>query len=87
MTRCPRSSGVGYRVRIQAKEVVKRSGGDMTINVPTWHGRSWSTRLWLASIEVVIAEVSDASGDPSPAESAPFAQRPLLDVPERDRLG
>ena len=87
MTRCPRSSEVGYRVRIRAKEVVERSGSEMTVNVPTWHGRSWSMKPWLASTEMVIPEVSDASWDPSPAESAPFAQGPLLDVLERDRLG
>ena len=79
-TRCPRSSRVGYRIRIQAKEVVERSGGEMMVNVPTWHGRSWSMRLWLASTEVIIPEVSDPSWDPSSAESAPFSQRPLLDV-------
>ena len=80
MTRCPRSSRVGYRIRIQAKEAVERSGREMMANVPTWHGRSWSMRLWLASTEVIIPEVSDPSWDPSPAESAPFAQTPLLDV-------
>lgn len=87
MTRCPRSSRVGYRIRIQAKEVVERSGVEMMANVPTWHGRSWSMRLWLASTEVVIPEESDASWDPSPAESAPFAQGPLLDVPQVEALG
>lgn len=84
-TRCPRSSGVGCRVRIEAKGVVERSGGEMMVNVPTWHGRSWSMRLWLASTEVIIPEVSDASRDTSPAESAPFGQSPLLDVLERVR--
>ena len=58
----------------------ERSGGEMMANVPTWHGRSWSMRLWLASTAVIIPEVSDPSWDPSPAESAPFAQSPLLDV-------
>ena len=84
-TRCPRSSGVDYRIRIQAKEVVERMGGEMMVNAPTWHGRSWSMRPWLASTEVIIPEVSDASRDPSPAESAPFGRSPLLGVPERDR--
>ena len=84
-TRCPRSSRVRYRVRIRAKETVERSGGEMMVNVPTWHGRSWSMRPWLASTEVIIPEVSDGSRDPSPAESAPFGRRPLLNVLERDR--
>lgn len=84
-TRCPRSSGVGYRVRIQAKEVVERSRGEMMVHVPTWHGRSWSMRPWLASTEVIIPEISDASWDPSPAESAPFGHGDLLGLLERDR--
>ena len=65
--------------------MVERSEGEMMVNVPTWHGRSWSMRPWFASTEVIIPEVSDASWDQSPAESAPFGQRPLLGVLERDR--
>ena len=44
-------------------------------------------KLWLASTEMIIPEVSDPSWDPSPAESAPFAQSPLLDVLQVEALG